>query len=279
MKKKIISLVLAAIMSLGFAIPAMAQEDTFTLRGSFAEITITHVTKVLNYVSGVDNYGVWITPQATLTISIIDEEFHREWFRGMWDTVGGEGNTAGIVGSWRGLPVNEPISLANIFAETEDAFRFKGYEGVPEIINTVNSRIQIEGAGSVLLILDETAAPQQPTARTLRFAIDSVTFTDNGTAHTLDAAPFIADGRTMVPLRNIIEAFGVEPQFNDGVITFTIGGTLHTMTIGQPLPDNMGTPVIVAARTFVPLIFVINALDGADARWDGDARAAYVYID
>ena len=50
------------------------------------------------------------------------------------------------------------------------------------------------------------------------------------------------------------------------------------MTVGQPLPDNMGTAVIVADRTFVPLIFVINALDGASVRWDGDARAAYIYI-
>jgi len=120
-------------------------------------------------------------------------------------------------------------------------------------------------------------APQS-SARTLRFAIDSTTFTDNGTTHTLEAAPFMANDNTMIPLRVIIEAFGVEPQWNDGVITFTLGDVNHTMTIGQPLPNNMGTPVLVAGRTFVPLIYVVEALDGANARWDGNARAAYVYI-
>jgi len=121
-------------------------------------------------------------------------------------------------------------------------------------------------------------ATNQAAARTLRFPIDDTTYFDNGTARSLEAAPFIANDRTMVPLRAIIEAFGVTPQFDEGVITFALGGVTHTMTVGQPLADGMGTPVIVADRTFVPLIFVINALDGANARWDDANRVAYVYI-
>ena len=151
------------------------------------------------------------------------------------------------------------------------AIRTSSYSNVPTFILVVGN-----ADTSVL----QTYNRQQMTAatRTLRFAIDNTTFMDNGTNRTLEAAPFIANDRTMVPLRAIIEAFGVTPQFNDGVIAFTIGGVNHTMTVGEPLPDNMGTPVIVADRTFVPLIFVINALDGANARWDADNRVAYVYI-
>jgi len=138
------------------------------------------------------------------------------------------------------------------------------------------------GARIVYIVVGDEVV-QQPTPSTessqiLRFAIDSTTFTNNGVNSTLEAAPFIANDRTMVPLRVIIEAFGVEPQFDEGVISFTLGGANHTMTVGQPLPNNMGTPVIVADRTFVPLIFVVEALDGANARWDSNARAAYVYI-
>ena len=119
---------------------------------------------------------------------------------------------------------------------------------------------------------------QPPTARTLRFAIDSPTFTDNGANRTLEAAPFIAYDRTMVPLRVIGEALGAtDLAHNAGVITFNIGSQAFTMTVGQQLPGNMGIPVIIAGRTFVPLAFIVDEM-GATARWDRDARAAYVYI-
>jgi len=115
------------------------------------------------------------------------------------------------------------------------------------------------------------------TPRVLRFAVGSTTFTDNGVAATLEAAPFIADDRTMVPLRVIVEALGAtDLSFTGGVVSFNLMGETITMTIGQPL-GNMGTPMIIAERTFVPLAFVMQEI-GALANWDGEARAAYVYI-
>jgi len=115
-------------------------------------------------------------------------------------------------------------------------------------------------------------------ARVLRFAIDNTTFTDNGVNYTLEAAPFIAQDRTMVPLRVIGEALGAtDLDLTDGIVTFNINGQAFSMTINQPLPNDMGTPVIVADRTFVPIVFIIEEM-GALARWCGDARAAYIYI-
>jgi len=118
-----------------------------------------------------------------------------------------------------------------------------------------------------------------PITRILRFTIDNTTFTNNAASHTLEAAPFIQNDRTMVPLRVIGEALGATSlAHNAGIITFNINGQAFTMTVGQALPNNMGTPVIVAGRTFVPLAFIINEM-GATARWDSAARAAYIYID
>ena len=115
-------------------------------------------------------------------------------------------------------------------------------------------------------------------SRILRFPIGATNFTDNGVSYTLESAPFIQNDRTMVPLRVIGEALGAtDLAHNAGVITFNIGSQAFTMTIGQELPDNMGIPVIVADRTFVPLAFIINEM-GATARWDNEARAAYIYI-
>jgi len=125
--------------------------------------------------------------------------------------------------------------------------------------------------------IEEPTEPVATETRTLRFTIGSTTFTDNNANRTLEAAPFIQNDRTMVPLRVIGEALGAtDLAHNAGVITFNINGQAFTMTVGQELPGNMGTPVIVAGRTFVPLAFIINEM-GATARWDGSARAAYIY--
>ena len=126
---------------------------------------------------------------------------------------------------------------------------------------------------------EPTPAPTPPAGtRILRFSIGSTTFTDTGTTHTLEAAPFVANDRTMVPLRVIIEALGAtDLQLVNDVVTFNLNGVAFNLPIGQELPGGMGTPVIIANRTFVPLAFIINGIDG-NARWDGEARAAYVYL-
>jgi len=122
--------------------------------------------------------------------------------------------------------------------------------------------------------------PVTDTTRTLRFVIDSVTFTDNGTPHTLEAAPFIANERTMVPLRVIAEALGAtDLDLTDGVVSFVLNGETVTMTIDQPLPEDMGTPVIIAGRTFVPIRYVVDVMGARPPQWDGENRAAYVFID
>jgi len=124
----------------------------------------------------------------------------------------------------------------------------------------------------------EPTTPVITGTRTLRFVIGNVNFTDNGAGQVLEAPPFIADGRTHVPLRVIVEAFGSDDvAFSDGIITFSVDSQAFTMTVGQELPGGMGTPVIHAGRTFVPLRFIVESL-GADIRWDGDNQAAYIYI-
>lgn len=138
--------------------------------------------------------------------------------------------------------------------------------------------------GDLMIYLGELEdTPPEPTppetlpTNTLSFTVGSTTYSNAGTPGTLDAAPFNEAGRIMVPLRNIVEAFGVEPQWNDGVISFTITGVDFVVTVGQPLPDDAGTPVIVNDRTFVPLRWVINGLNLA-YEWDGDANTAHLFV-
>jgi hypothetical protein len=82
----------------------------------------------------------------------------------------------------------------------------------------------------------------------------------------------------MVPLRIIAEALGAEVNWDNATRTVTIATREEkiTLTIDIPLPDDMGTPVIVNGLTFVPVRYVSEAL-GATVRWDGENNAVYVY--
>ena len=126
----------------------------------------------------------------------------------------------------------------------------------------------------------ENSSSTAVSGHTMMFPIDNTSFTVNGEARSVEAPPFIEDGRTMVPLRVIMETFGVASDdiiFDSGVITFPIGTNSFVLTIDEALPNGMGTPKLVEGRTFVPLRFIAETL-GAEVGWDPDARAAYVIL-
>ncbi|MCL2287386.1 MAG: stalk domain-containing protein [Firmicutes bacterium] len=114
----------------------------------------------------------------------------------------------------------------------------------------------------------------------MRLVIGSTVFTRNGVTMENDVAPFIdpAYNRTMVPLRIIAEALGAEVRFNSvtRAVYIAQGGLEISLVIDVPLPDGMGTPVIINDRTFVPARYVSEIL-GAMVRWDGTNRAVYIY--
>jgi len=138
--------------------------------------------------------------------------------------------------------------------------------------------IAYEEDGAPLL---EIPAPPQRQLRVIRFVMDNLVYTINGTPRTNDVEPFVnqAYDRVMIPLRAVSEALGAEVQWEREtrtVLITTTDGT-QSLVVDLPLPDGMGTPIIVQDRVFVPLRFVAELL-GAEVRWDGANRAAYVYM-
>lgn len=113
----------------------------------------------------------------------------------------------------------------------------------------------------------------------LTFTVGSTTYTANGVAGTLDAAPFNADGRVMVPLRQIGEAINADTiAFEDNTAIIVAGDVRIELPIGVEIAGGMGTPVIVEGRTFVPLGYIAGRI-GATPRWDGAANTAFIYLD
>lgn len=107
-----------------------------------------------------------------------------------------------------------------------------------------------------------------------------------------DAAPEITGGRTMVPVRALVEALGGEADYQDGTILFTLDGYQYSFTVGSttvtvaptadntadvPKPDDIVmdcAPYVTAGgRAYVPIRFISEAL-GYEVGWDDEFRTA-----
>ncbi|MCL2224432.1 MAG: stalk domain-containing protein [Defluviitaleaceae bacterium] len=118
--------------------------------------------------------------------------------------------------------------------------------------------------------------PENNAVTTISLTVGSTAFTVNGVTQEGDAAPFIADGRTMVPLRVVSEALGAEVDWDGATQTATIMqshpvASSFALTIGRTLPNNMGTPILHGGRTFVPFRYAAERL-GADVDWNGETQ-------
>lgn len=115
-------------------------------------------------------------------------------------------------------------------------------------------------------------------AVTASFTVGSVEYTVGDQVATADAAPYIQDGRTMVPVKYVAYALGIDPQqvqwdqasktvtiYGDKVVNITIGSK-SIVVGGTPVP--MDTEAVVKdGRTFVPIAFAARAL-GVPYRFD-----------
>ena len=104
----------------------------------------------------------------------------------------------------------------------------------------------------------------------LIFTAGQVEFLFHGMPRTAVGAPFLdpATDRMMVPLRTVAESTGVEVRWDYDTRSAVIYLPDETLVIPVdiPLPDGMGSAMLVNDRTFVPLRFVMEAF-GADAQW------------
>jgi Copper amine oxidase N-terminal domain. len=103
----------------------------------------------------------------------------------------------------------------------------------------------------------------------------------NGEKKTIEAPPYIKNGRTMVPVRVISEAFGADVGWNDKTKEVTIRykdkniilkiGSPYALVNGTQTPidrDNLKVvPEITNGRTFVPIRFISETF-GAKVEWN-----------
>lgn len=114
-----------------------------------------------------------------------------------------------------------------------------------------------------------TVVTPAPEAGTVMFNIGSSVYNAGGVTKVMDAAPYIKDGRTYVPVRYLALALGVTENnisFENGVVTLVKGDATLKLTIGsKSLAKNDATiemdvaPEVVNGRTMLPARFVAEA--------------------
>lgn len=138
----------------------------------------------------------------------------------------------------------------------------------------------------------EEMEPAEPEKTEVCFTIGQATYTIDGTTQTIPTAPFIDEnGRTLLPLRAVANALGIEDeaiQWNDSLKAATITqgektltayiGSKTLMVDGQAV--EMDTQAVIQdGYTFLPLRAVLNGLGVADEDilWDEAAKTVTVY--
>jgi len=116
------------------------------------------------------------------------------------------------------------------------------------------------------------------------FVIGSAKYVVNGVETEMDGAVYLENGRTMVPVRYVANALGVNAAdiyFAAGTATVIAGnktvslkiGNLTALLNGVPVRTMVAAPVIKDGRTYVP-VSEIGALLGVASSWDAATQTA-----
>ncbi|MHB8071064.1 MAG: stalk domain-containing protein [Candidatus Cryosericum sp.] len=127
------------------------------------------------------------------------------------------------------------------------------------------------------------APPSRQTTLVLHVA--STQMSVDGTSRTIDVAPQIVEGRTLLPIKWVAEPLGalVAWDATDRKVTISLKGTTLELWIGKSQARVNGVavpidsenakvvPLIVSGRTMLPVRFVAEQL-GADVQWEASTK-------
>jgi flagellar hook assembly protein FlgD len=114
--------------------------------------------------------------------------------------------------------------------------------------------------------------------------IGNKTATVNEDTVELDAAPYVKDGRTFVPLSIIAKGFGADVEWvaQTKGINIRLENTIISMQIGsnRAIVNNAVVPLdappeITNGRTFIPIRFVVETL-GSELTWNQDDKSIHI---
>jgi len=110
----------------------------------------------------------------------------------------------------------------------------------------------------------------------ISFVVGQGSYTVDQNVYSMDGAPLISNGRTLVPVRYLADALGAQTAWNAASqqITITKGGTILALVIGSTAISTNGTvsqmdvaPVVENGRTYLPARYIAEAFNDT-VSWD-----------
>jgi len=217
--------------------------------------------------------------------------------RGVWSW---DGSQWSPVGGGAGSPVDETTVLslvtvnAAVYAGTTDgvwSWDGSGWSPVGNLTISGNPAV----AGSLLWANGTLYAgtggggawsvPPVSRSAGVKFTIGQTSYVVGDRSNTMDAAPFVSHGRTLVPIRYLAGALGAHTTWDDATRTVIItrGPALHlemvvgsrTINVNGRLSQMDVSPAIVDGRTYLPARYVAEPL-GYTVEWDAGTQTVNI---
>jgi len=179
-------------------------------------------------------------------------------------TISGAGTHTLIVGS----------NIINVVVKAQDGITTKTYKitvtRAPAPTNNNNTGGGGGGGAAIQnpVVIEPPKLPEaSPVIITL--TIGKMSYKVGEATKTMDVAPFIQDGRTMVPVRFVAESLGAKVSWDEATRTVTIlyeGKTLK-LVIGTLVSGMDVAPLIKGDRTFIQTRYVMEYF-GAKVDWN-----------
>jgi len=193
----------------------------------------------------------------------------------------GEGDTGG---ESLGRPEPEPVLMAALGSRTHgwvDYTVMIGRTYAYSVAALYEGKVASGAAGPV-----EAVAVRAGHGLEMILTPDSDRAVVNGEEVSLDSPGFVLDGRTMVPLRFIVEYLGAELEYEPDTrqITAILGRRVVRLWVGRSEAQVNGfvteldsPPLIRSGRVMVPIRFIAEAFD-AEVDYDPAARRVSVSV-
>ncbi|MEB3102381.1 copper amine oxidase N-terminal domain-containing protein [Ferviditalea candida] len=153
-----------------------------------------------------------------------------------------------------------------------DKYIFVGHTYLYKIVAYDSSYNKTHTIGPMRLVIKPKSQTGSPGATKIVLQLDNKNAMVNGVKKTLDAAPALVDGRTLVPLRFIAEALGAKVKWDgsEQKISLDLNGNSIALWLNNSQAKVNGSnvmldvpPQLIAETTMVPVRFVSENLKQA----------------
>ena len=150
-------------------------------------------------------------------------------------------------------------------------------------VNAATGQVYVANEGDgTMTVIDGAAASELQ--KSISFTVGQNSYTANGQSLAMDAAPLIAGGRLLAPVRYLADALGAQTTWDAARRTVSIlrGNTALELAIGSAALNDNGrvgwmdtAPVIINGRTYFPIRYIAEAF-GYTVLWDANSQAVTV---